>query len=334
MDLYSTLGVAKSASTQEIKKAYRALARKLHPDKNPGDSDAERRFKEVSSAYEVLSNEDKRKLYDEFGDDAAKFGYDKEKAKQYRAYQSQGGGFGGGGFGGGGNYGGGFGGAYTEADLGDILGDIFGRRGGGGARGFDPFRSTSFPQDGADVRAEMHVAFADAIRGAKRTIRIEKPGEGSTNVEVNIPAGVNDGQKIRLAGLGARGQNGGKTGDLLIAVHVGGHPVFDRRGQHLELELPITIGEAMLGASVEVPTLDGPVKMRIPAGSQSGQKLRLRGKGVPARKGTEAGDLHVRLSVRLPDPKRDEAATKEAVEKLEKLYDVDVRAKLREDASA
>ncbi|MEQ9501210.1 MAG: molecular chaperone DnaJ [Deltaproteobacteria bacterium] len=370
-DLYETLGVSRTASAAEIKKAYKQLARKYHPDKNQGDTAAEARFKEIGSAYEVLGDADKRKLYDEFGDDAEKLGFDAEKAQAYRAYSAGGGnGFPGGGFPGG-------------VDLGDIFSDLFG--GGGGFSGFGGGRPA--PRRGHDVTTELTVDFADAIRGTKPTIEIDKPvacgacsgsgragaattcagcgGSGRANVAhgpvqvqaacrscggsgrsapacsacrgsgqttkrtkltVNIPPGVEDGQKIRLAGQGAPGRNGGPAGHLFIQVRVRPHTLFERRGRNLEYTLPITVGEAMLGAEIDAPTLDGRVNLRIPPNAQSGQKLRLRGKGVPASKKDAAGDLFVRLSVVVPKAGTDEA--KKLAEDVDALYDEDVRAKL------
>ncbi len=381
-DLYEVLGVASTASQAEIKKAYKKLARKFHPDVNPGDAEAEARFKEIGAAYAVLENEDKRKLYDEFGDDAEKFGYDPEKAKAYRAYASGGGG----GFSGdfsSGFPGGGFSGGGAGFDFGDILSDLFGGRGGGG--GFAPDHA---PRRGADVDASMTVDFLDAVRGSKQTIELDKPtacsacqgsghkgapgpcagcgGTGRANVArgpvqvqatcracggsgrspgpacgtcggngqvrrrtkltVDVPVGVESGQKIRLAGQGAPGRNGGPSGHLFITIHVRPHALFERKKQDLEYALPITVGEAMRGAQLDVPTLDGRVKLKIPAGAQSGQRLRLRGKGVPAARGGEAGDLYVRLSVVAPKAEDEEA--KALADRIDALYEGDVRAEL------
>lgn len=345
-DLYEVLGVPRTASAAEIKKAYKKLARKYHPDVNPGDADAESRFKEIGSAYAILEDEQKRKLYDEFGEDAEKMGYDPEKAEAYRAYAGAGGfsddfahDFSGGTAG----YGGGF-------DFSDILSDLFAGRGRGG---FD-----RGPQAGADLSARMTVDFLDAVRGRQQTIEIDKPsacdvchgrghasgaptpcaacsGSGRarvpkrTKLTVNVPAGVESGQKIRLAGQGAPGRNGGPNGHLFITVDVRPHPVFERRGRDLEYTLPITVGEAMVGAKLDVSTLDGRVKLEIPSGARSGQKLRLRGKGVPAARGGRAGDLYIRLAI--VAPKAGEAA-KDLAAQIDALYDGDVRADLERKA--
>lgn len=376
-DLYQVLGVSKGASADELKKAYRRLAKKYHPDVNPGDKAAEEKFKEVSAAFEVLGDEKKRALYDEFGPDAAKLGFDPEKAKQYRAYRQQAAGGPGGmnfDFGEAGE--GGF-------DFGDIFSEIFNRSAGGRAR------RPSVPEEGEDIEGTVEIDLREAVLGATRTVTVQRPspcevckgtgarggkratcptchgsgkarvsrgpmsfnstcptcgGSGEVgdacrscggsgvvqtraNLEVKIPAGVETGSRVRLAGQGAAGRRGGAAGDLFIVVHVRPHPLVTRDGDDLELRLPVTVPEAMLGGEVALPTFDGHVQLKIPPGSQSGKKLRLRGKGVPHLKGGGRGDLYVTLQVMLPDDASPEA--RKAAETLARHYKGSVRAELR-----
>jgi len=321
-DLYQILGVGRGASQAEIKKSYRKLAHQYHPDVNPGDARAEERFKQISAAFDVLSDPQKRALYDEFGEDAIKIGFDPEKARAYRQWRDQaqrsGGPFAGFDFG---DAPGGPGGGF---DFGDMFADFFGgRRGRGGGRGFG-----GFGQRGGDVESEMALDLRDAVLGGEHELTLNKAG-GTSRLKVRIPVGVEDGQKIRLAGQGLPGSGGAPSGDLYLRVRVRPHPVLRREGRDLPLELPITVAEAMLGARIEVPTFTGQVKLTLPPGSQGGQSLRLRGKGVPAHGGEAAGDLYVHLSVQVPtlDGRRDEA--ERAAAALEGLYVGDVRAGLK-----
>jgi molecular chaperone DnaJ len=336
-DYYAALGVPKDASASDIKKAYRKLATSLHPDKNPGDTAAEERFKEVSEAYDVLSDESKRREYDE--------------ARTL---------FASGGFRSGGSAGPGM-----PFDLGDLfgraggggLGDVFGGLfGGGRAAGRAPRR-------GADVETDVTLSFRDALRGATVPVRLTTRGPCATcrgtgaapgttpkecttchgagvttrnqggfafsepcrtcrgtgrtvdvpcptcagagmatseqTLNVRVPAGVADGQRVRLAGRGSPGERGGPAGDLLVRVHVPPHPAVGRRDDDLLLTVPVSFAEAALGTTVSVPTLDGPVKVKVPAGTSSGRVLRVRGRGVP-RKGGGAGDLLVTVQVAVP----------------------------------
>lgn len=323
-DLYAVLGVSRDASEEAIKKAYRKLARKYHPDLNPGDASAEARFKAISGAYEVLSKSDKRALYDELGPDAEKIGYDPERAEEYRAWKRQAeaaAGFGGGPFG----YGG-FEGAADVGDLEDLFGELFARgRGGGRPRG---------PRRGRDVEAALRIGLVDAARGATTTVDVpRRTADGrleTTRLSLTIPAGVQEGQRLRLAGQGEPGRHGGPAGDLYVRIEIEPHPVFRRDGRDLELTLPVTVAEALRGASVEVPTLTGTVRLKVPAGAQSGQRLRLRGKGVESPDGV--GDLYVVLE--LVAPTGGDAATRERLAReLEALYERDVRAELLRRAS-
>ncbi len=273
--LYDILGVARTASASDIKKAYRKLARETHPDRNDAP-DAESRFKEVGRAYEVLSDPDKRKLYDEFGEISLQSGFDPAAA---RAYAS------------GGRSGmprGGFSGNAAGFDVEDLLGSLFGGQGGfsgGGFGGAQGFQAGPRP-----TRAELEIDFRTAITGGERQLTF---GDGRT-LNVRIPAGVKDGGRLRLRGRAPGG------GDLLLTLSVRPDPTFHREGDDLYRSLEVTVGEALLGTSIEVPTLGRPVRLTIPAGSQNGQRLRLKGKGV-ARKGRPPGDLYVTLDVRLPD---------------------------------
>jgi molecular chaperone DnaJ len=346
-DFYKVLGVSKTAEADEIKKAYRKLARQYHPDSNSGDAKAEARFKEVSEAYDVLGDAKKRKEYDE--------------ARRL---------FGGGGFRmpGSGQGGQGFGfdvgdlfnrsGAAGGGGLGDILGGMF-----GGGR--TTTSTTARPRRGADIETEATIEFAEAVNGVTVALRmtsdepcktcrgtgakygtvpkvclkcegtgmqtsvqggvfamtepcteckgrglvVDQPcetchgsgrGQSSKTMQVRIPAGVQDGQRIRLKGKGAAGERGGPAGDLYVTVHVHPHRIFGRQGEHLTLSVPVTFTEAALGAEIKVPTLDGlPVKVRIPAGTANGSKLRVRGKGSVRRDGTR-GDLLLTIDVQVP----------------------------------
>ncbi|MBK0421788.1 DnaJ domain-containing protein [Leucobacter sp. CSA2] len=287
-DFYQILGVSKDVSDAELKKAYRKLARKYHPDSNPGDAAAEARFKEISEAYSVLSDKEERAEYD-----------------QIRAMGAGGARFTSGGGGGqgfedvfGGMFGGGRGNfSYQQSGGGQNFEDIFGMFGGGAPRG---------PQPGRDIHATTTLDFETAVQGKTVTL------EASTgSVKVKIPAGVSDGQKIKVRGKGEPSPNGGPAGDIILTVTVRKHPVFERDGQNLRLKLPVTFSEAALGATVEVPTLGGPtVKLRVQPGTPSGRVLRVKGRGVKSSKGT--GDLLAEVQVVVPSHLSDEA--KEALE--------------------
>lgn len=351
-DFYGVLGVAKDASADAIKKKYRSLARELHPDKNPGNAAAEERFKSVSEAYDVLSDADKRKEYDEA-----------------RTLFAQGGMRGGSPFGGGAsqNFTGDFG------DFGDLLGNIFQQRGRGGrqqARG---------PKKGADLESELTIRFDESLSGvtvplrlasdaecdscrgtgaragtsprvcptcrgngqtarnaggfafaepcgacAGRGVVIDDPcptchgsgrGHSARTVKTSIPAGVKDGARIRLKGKGAPGERGGANGDLYVVVHVEPHAVFGRSGDNLTVSVPIAFPEAALGAQISVPTMNGSVTLKVPAGTASGRTFRVRGKGVPKKDG--AGDLLATVTVEVPTDLSDEA--REALERYAEL---------------
>lgn len=340
-DLYAVLGVPRSASTDAIKKAYRKLARQHHPDLNPGNRAAEERFKAISEAHDVLSDPEKRKLYDEFGRAGIQSGFDAQQARAYRerAADWQRGGGAGTGFGG-----------YTSFE--DLFGDIFTGHGAAAAQG------------GADAETELAISLLDAVRGLSTSLNIEReepcatcagsgddPGSAtpcadcqgtgrvqmgkgpmsftrlcsrcagrgrvaarpcqtcdghgtrriSERLTVHIPPGVDTGSRVRVAGKGGAGRGGAPPGDLYIRIAVRPHALLERRGDDLHMDLPLTVAEAMLGATIDVPTPDGSVRVKVPAASQAGRQLRVKGHGVPTRRGGERGDLYLRLVVQVPD---------------------------------
>jgi len=273
-DYYATLGVSKDASEAEIKKAYRKLARRYHPDSNPDDPAAEAKFKEINEAYEVLSDAETRKEYDH----AREMGYfvgGPGGASQYVRVE---------------DLFGGAGGATTIEDLLGGFGDLF----GAGSRSRRRTTRQPRPAKGADLQADLGLTFHEALAGTTKELNV-----GGRTVKVKVPKGVADGAKIRLRGKGAPGRAGGPPGDLYVRVHVGEHPIFARKGKRdLAITVPISYTEAALGAVVEVPTLDGTTKIRIPPGTTSGTTLRVRGKGVETAKGT--GDLLVTVEIDVP----------------------------------
>ena len=290
-DPYTILGVAKAASEADIKKAFRALAKKHHPDTHPGDAGAAKRFQEISGAYDILGDKEKRAKFDRGEIDAA----GNPRGFDPRAQGFQGGPFGG--MGGGGReqhfeWSGPGAGTGGEAAQGfraeDIFADLFGGRGGGGRR-------RTQPQPGEDFAFELTVGFEEAAKGGTRRLSLPDGRE----IDVRIPAGLKDGQQIRLKGQGGPGHNGGPAGDVRMTVSVASHPWFTREGNNLKMDLPVTLNEAVLGGSITVPTLTGPVTLKVPAGSNSGSVLRLKGKGIAAK--PHHGDLYVRLVVTLPD---------------------------------
>jgi len=279
-DYYQILGVDRGASEKEITAAYRRLAKKHHPDNNPGDTAAEARFKEVSEANAVLSDPEQRSQYDQAREMFARgtFVGDPGGGAQYVRIDDLG-------------------------DLGDLFGGgLFGGLGdlfGAGGRRAQP-RS----RRGGDVEAEVSLSFHEAVQGATRTLTVQGP-DGRRQVTVKVPAGVNDGARIRLRGLGQPGRQGGTAGDLYVRVHAGSHPLFSRSGRDLKVRLPISFTEAALGADIAVPTLDGKVTLRVPPGTSSGRTFRVKGKGVAAAKGT--GDLLVTVEVAVPEDLSPEA---------------------------
>jgi molecular chaperone DnaJ len=363
-DLYEVLGLKKGASADEIKKAYRKLARQYHPDKNPGDTAAEERFKEIQGAYDVLSDPEKRKQYDQLGS---------------RIFSGAGGPGAGGNFNWSGNF-------SDLGDLGDLFGGIFGNA--GSARGSSQRRQRG--ERGRDVEVAINVSFEDSLQGLTTKIPVDldvachachgsgaEPGttpqicpecrgrgvvaedEGffafsrpcprchgnGTVIErpcrvchgtgrerrtkrytVKIPAGVKDGTQIRLKGKGEAGTNGGPPGDLIVTTRVSASPLYERRGSDLVLEVPVTYAEAALGATVEIPTPEGRVALKVPAGSQDGKLLKVKGRGAPKLKGSGKGDLLARLRVAVPTKLT--KAEREAIENLQKVAHDDPREKV------
>ena len=373
-DYYQILGVSKDASQEDIKKAYRKLARKWHPDINPGNSEAEKKFKEISMAHDCLGNKEKRKLYDEFGEEGLRAGFDADKAREYQRYSSQqqqgwsetDQGFG----------------RYQDYD--DIFGDIFGF--GAGGSGF----RTAGPSKGRDIEHEMTIDLLSALTGFSTELSMQKMisckvcggsgndpgstmttcnvcgGSGRVNVSqgpmqftkvcpqcgghgqvgkpckrcggagqsmdtekirVTIPKGVKEGQRVRVTGKGEPGSNGGKPGDLYLIIHISPHPVLKREGDNLRMDVPVTVHEAMAGATITVPTVDGQVKVKVPPKSQSGQTLKLKGKGAFNPKTKSSGDLMIKLIVKVPQT--DDGEILKSVESLEGLYGGDLRRNIR-----
>jgi molecular chaperone DnaJ len=272
-DYYSVLGVSQDATQKDIKRAFRRLARENHPDANEGDPDAEARFKQVNEAYEVLGDEETRKEYDH-ARDMGYFVGGPGGGQQYVRVEDL---FGGSGRGGGSPFD-----VFSGQRLSDLFGQPLNRR-----------------QAGRDVATDLRLSFHEAITGVTKQVNID----GNT-VKVKIPQGVEDGARIRLKGRGGPGQRGGPPGDAYVTVHVTDHPVFARSGRNLGITVPITFAEAALGAEVKVPTLDGSVRLRIPAGTKTGKTFRVTGKGVETAKGV--GDLLVTVEITVPKTLTDE----------------------------
>ena len=308
-DLYSVLGVPKTASAGDITKAYRKLAKKLHPDLNPGDKAAEEKFKKITAAYDILGDAEKRGRYDRGEIDAS--GQERPQQHYYREYA-------------GGQDGARYRSTAGFEDIGafsDLFGDLFGERGGireggrGGAR---------FSMRGPDAQYRLEVDLLDAVNGTKT--RITLPDGGT--LDVAIPTGVTDGQVLRLKGKGGPGIGEGESGDALIEISVRPHPVFKREGDDIIVEVPITFDEAVLGGKVEVPTIGGRVFATVPPGSNTGQTLRLKGRGIKTKSGT--GDQLVKLSVVLPERIDDDL--RGFAETWREAHRYDPRRKLKEQA--
>ncbi|MGA9877074.1 MAG: molecular chaperone DnaJ [Solirubrobacteraceae bacterium] len=377
-DYYKTLGVDKKATPEEIKKAYRKLARKYHPDRNPDDKQAEERFKEISQAHDVLGDPEKRRHYDSgtgpFAGGAS-------------------GGAGGPGFGGFGNF------DFDASSMGDILSNLFSGGGGSGSGGGGAAggrRARSRPQRGRDLETEVRISFDQSISGAQIPLSvpttgvcptchgtgakpgttpkvcprcegrgIENEGQGMFSItqpcslcggsgtviedpcptchgsggvrtvkkfRVNIPPGVKEGSRIRVPGKGEAGASSGPPGDLYVVTHVDPSPAFKRKGDNLEVEVPLTIPEALLGAEVRVPTLDGSKTLRVKAGTHHGAVQRLRGEGPPKLGGKDRGDIHYRFTIDVPEQLTDEQRA--AADELSKVMNGNPRAKLFSEASS
>lgn len=291
-DYYAELGVDRSASGPEIKKAYRKLAQKNHPDTNQGDAGAEERFKKISQAYDVLSDPKQKEEYDRIRQMVAAGGF-RSGPQAYSPGPASGG-------------------QRVRVDLGDmfsgggIFEDLFGGSFGGGGTSWRP------PQAGSDQQAEATLAFEDALEGVTVDLRIDEFG-GPRNVKARIPAGVNNGTRIKLAGKGEPGSGGGPAGDLYVTVKVSPHPVFGRKGKDVTINLPISFAEAALGAEVEVPTMNGsPVTLKIPPGTASGKTFRVRGRGAKGK----AGKADLLVTVQVAVPSKLDAKARELIEQL------------------
>jgi len=329
VDYYKVLGVARSADAAEIKKAYRKLARKFHPDVNPDNPDAEKKFKEIQEAYAVLSDKDKRKQYDTFGhvEGGADPGFDPFR-RTGSSWRDAGGGFR---F----DFGDQAGAPGGFQDLGDLFGDLFGGRRSSRAR--------QRAQRGNDQELEVEIGFSEAVRGTSVTIPVQRQvrcsecgGAGNTDnhlcsschgsgilvaterLRVKIPEGVADGQRIRVPGKGAEGSRGGQSGDLFVRVRVGSHRFFKRDGNDIQTTIPVTFTEAYRGAEIEVGTIHGPVRAKVPAGTNSGRTFRLRGKGVRNTKTRAYGD-HL-YTVQIVVPKVMSPAGEETARAVADLY--------------
>lgn len=288
-DYYKVLGVGHGASKEEIKKAYKRLAKKYHPDLNPGNKQAESKFKEISEAYAVLGTDDRRKQYDQVGPSG--FHFDPSDFQRGGVHFET-------------NFGG--------FDIGDLFGGIFAGRGQRGP-------GTANVPRGGDLEYTLEVDFEQAIKGFTTAINVN--GEV---IRVRIPPGVDDGSRVRVKGKGAASPFGGPSGDLYIRVMLRPHPVFERKGRDLYLDLPVTFSEAALGATVELPILTGKAKIRIPPGTSSGKIFRLSGKGVPSANGAGPGDLYARIRIVVPTDLSDRA--RELVQELESFMPVNPRA--------
>jgi DnaJ-class molecular chaperone len=316
-DHYKTLGVERGASQDEILKAYRKLARKHHPDLNPNDKTAKERFQKVQSAYDVLKDPEKRKMYDQFGSD-----YERAGARpggpgggfSWRTTSGRGQGAGG----------------SSEFDMNDLFGgsnpfaEFFAQRGGGGpgmggapgSMGGQP-RYTREESEGVDIQADLPVPFKTAVLGGKVAFHVRRQTGKSETLEVTIKPGVEEGKKIRLRGQGEFGAGGMTPGDLMLVVRIESHKWFTRKGNDLYVRVPVTLGEAVFGGKVDVPTPNGTVALRVPPGTSSGAKLRIKGHGVPVPDGTP-GDLFAEVQIRIPAELT--AEERAAIEEIEKQH--------------
>ncbi|MBK1673731.1 cytochrome C biogenesis protein [Ectothiorhodospira shaposhnikovii] len=308
-DYYKVLGVERTATQDELKKVYRRLARKYHPDVSK-ESNAEERFKEVNEAYEVLGDPEKRKTYDQLGSHWRP-GQDFRPPPDFDAW------FGGAPGGRAGGFSGGFQDGFTQSDFSEFFEALFGRQGAQRTRGHRTQRG--FAGQGEDRTARIRLDLERAVKGGSVSVRA-----GDRTLQVKVPPGVTEGQRIRLVGQGTPGIGGGPAGDLYLEVHIKPHPYFRLEGRDVHLDLPITPWEAALGATVNVPTLDGRVDMKIPAGSQSGRRLRLKGRGLP---GTPPGDQYLVLQIHTPPA--DEKSARSLYERMSKEMPFDPRAHLQ-----
>jgi DnaJ-class molecular chaperone len=327
-DYYKLLEVSKTASPEEIQKSYRRLARKYHPDLNPDDKSAQQKFKDIQHAYDVLNDPEKRRMYDQMGPDFERMGpggpFPGGGAGGFEQM------FGGGGGGGGGAGPGGFGFGSIDELFQQFAGG--GRGGGGGGRaGGKRGGGSRGPSKGADLRVQLTVPFNTAVLGGSASISVQR-GNKEESIQVRIPSGVLPGTKMRLREQGNSGEGGGPNGDLIVELDVAPHPFFQRNGFNLELRLPISLKEALLGATIDIPTPSGTVALKVPPGSSAGKKLRVKAQGVHDSKGN-VGDLYVELQIKLPTKLREVEQTpqvlKDAAEAVEKMYDEPLRGDLR-----
>jgi DnaJ-class molecular chaperone len=328
-DYYKTLGVPKNASQAEIQKAYRDLARKYHPDMNPNDKTAKKKFQQVQAAFDVLNNPEKREMYDRYGSSFETMGAGGGPQPQGASswtWSPEGGGHaaGPGGF------------SAEDIDLSEFLGERFGQGGGGFADLFGQFRRGSgkgrrpagggSARRGADVLHELQIPFATAVAGGEVQVAVQRPSGKAETLAVKIPAGIEEGKKIRIRGHGGPAVAGGPPGDILITIHVAPHPFFQRRGNQLLVRVPVTLGEAVDGAKVDVPTPRGTVTLSIPPGTSSGKKLRVKGHGVAPKNGA-AGDLLAEIQIVLPEHLSD--ADRHTIREIDERYSQNPRKDLR-----
>lgn len=315
-DFYTVLGLKRGASASEIQDAYRKLARKYHPDLNQDDKGAKEKFQKVQQAYEVLNDAKKRDLYDRYGS----------------SYESFSGGPGGGGPGGGARSHRGGPGGFEDVDLSDLFGgggaagggfsDFFQQFAGGGSRR----RGRPTPRRGADSEQTVEIPFTMAVEGGEVQLNVRRGGAGTETITVKIPAGIEHGKKIRLRGQGEPSPTGGSPGDMLIKVNVAAHPFFQRNGRNLQVRVPVSLGEAALGGKVDVPTPQGTVTLKVPAGSSGGTRLRIKGHGIRDDK-RPPGDLFAELFIVLPDTIDDEG--QRLVKEFEERTELSPRSELR-----
>jgi DnaJ-class molecular chaperone len=323
-DYYKTLGVLRNASQAEIQKAYRDLARKYHPDMNPDDKGATKKFQEIQAAFDVLNNPEKREMYDRYGSSFETMGAGgPQGGHAWGAWP-------------GAEYGGSPGGFTTEdIDFGQFFGERFGGPGGGAGDVFEQFRRASGQQRprkagatarrGADIVHELQISFGTAISGGEQQISVDRPSGKTETIAVKIPAGIEDGKKIRIRGQGEPGPRRGTPGDIILTIRVAPHPFFHRVGNSLHVRVPVTLAEAALGAKVDVPTPHGTVSLTVPPATSSGTKLRVKGHGVSSKSGT-TGDLLAEIQIVLP--KNLSEADRRAVAEIDGRYPQNPRANL------
>ena len=321
-DYYKTLGVPRGASQADIQKAYRELARKYHPDLNPDDKTAKKKFQQIQAAFDVLGDPEKREMYDRYGSSFETIGAgDPYQGTAWR-----------------GDYGGGPGGFHAEdIDFSQFFDERYGAEPAGGfadifshirrAAGRSPRKTASAaPRRGADIAHELQIPFNTAVSGGEVEITLRRQSGKTETIKVKIPQGIDDGKKIRIRGQGEPAPRGGKPGDILITIRVATHPFFQRRRNHLHVKVPVTLTEAALGAKIDVPTPKGTVSLSVPAGTSGGTKLRVKGHGV-APKDDTPGDLFAEIQIVLPDGLSDDDRGR--IQEIDQRYSQEPRKKLR-----